>query len=131
MCSSCGWRDPARVIEWYDRCCLKVNRNEGPNILLYKPAIKYMYKETNRLDFQAITHRSRYSRRSRLAVPPFFIFRLGNHGATAMALPSRSTATKSGRRTGVQTLPREQLLVVTLTPISMRSETRGSPRSAE
>jgi sRNA-binding regulator protein Hfq len=33
------------VIEWYDRCCLKVNRNEGPNILLYKPAIKYMYKE--------------------------------------------------------------------------------------
>jgi sRNA-binding regulator protein Hfq len=33
------------VIEWYDRCCLKVNRSEGPNILLYKPAIKYMYKE--------------------------------------------------------------------------------------
>src|ERR1039457_1356260 len=33
------------TIEWYDRCCLKVNRNEGPNILLYKPAIKYMYKE--------------------------------------------------------------------------------------
>ena len=28
-----------------DRCCLKVNRTEGPNILLYKPAIKYMYKE--------------------------------------------------------------------------------------
>ena len=28
-----------------DRCCLKVNRSEGPNILLYKPAIKYMYKE--------------------------------------------------------------------------------------
>jgi host factor-I protein len=33
------------AIEWYDRCCLKVNRTEGPNILLYKPAIKYMYKE--------------------------------------------------------------------------------------
>lgn len=33
------------VIEWYDKCCLKVNRTEGPNILLYKPAIKYMYKE--------------------------------------------------------------------------------------
>ena len=33
------------VIEWYDRCCLKVNRTEGPNLLLYKPAIKYMYKE--------------------------------------------------------------------------------------
>ena len=33
------------VIEWYDKCCLKVTRTEGPNILLYKPAIKYMYKE--------------------------------------------------------------------------------------
>ena len=32
------------VIEWYDKCCLKVNRTDGPNILLYKPAIKYMYK---------------------------------------------------------------------------------------
>jgi host factor-I protein len=34
------------VIEWYDKTCLKVNRAGGePNILLYKPAIKYMYKE--------------------------------------------------------------------------------------
>ena len=33
------------TIEWYDKCCLKVNRSEGPNLLLYKPAIKYMYKE--------------------------------------------------------------------------------------
>lgn len=33
------------TIEWYDRCCLKVNRSEGPNLLLFKPAIKYMYKE--------------------------------------------------------------------------------------
>lgn len=33
------------VIEWYDKCCLKVNRTGEPNILLYKPAIKYMYKE--------------------------------------------------------------------------------------
>jgi host factor-I protein len=33
------------VIEWYDKCCLKVNRSEGPNLLLYKPSIKYMYKE--------------------------------------------------------------------------------------
>jgi len=32
------------VIEWYDKCCLKVNRTEGPNLLLYKPSIKYMYK---------------------------------------------------------------------------------------
>ena len=32
------------VIEWYDKCCLKVNRNGEPNVLLYKPNIKYMYK---------------------------------------------------------------------------------------
>lgn len=32
------------VIEWYDKGCLKVNRNGEPNILLYKPCIKYMYK---------------------------------------------------------------------------------------
>ena len=33
------------VIEWYDKSCLKVNREEGPNLLLYKPNIKYMYKD--------------------------------------------------------------------------------------
>jgi host factor-I protein len=34
------------VIEWYDRTCLKVNRDNGePNLMIYKPAIKYMYKE--------------------------------------------------------------------------------------
>lgn len=32
------------VIEWYDRCCLKVNREGEPNLLIYKPNIKYMYK---------------------------------------------------------------------------------------
>ena len=32
------------VIEWYDRTCLKLNRDEGPNLLIYKPNIKYMYK---------------------------------------------------------------------------------------
>ena len=32
------------VIEWYDKCCLKINREDGPNLLLYKPSIKYMYK---------------------------------------------------------------------------------------
>lgn len=32
------------VIEWYDKTCLKVNRDEGPNLLIYKPMIKYMYK---------------------------------------------------------------------------------------
>lgn len=33
------------VIEWYDKSCLKVNCNGSPNLMVYKPAIKYMYKE--------------------------------------------------------------------------------------
>ena len=33
------------VIEWYDRSCLKVNRDAGPNLLLYKSNIKYMFKD--------------------------------------------------------------------------------------
>ena len=31
-------------IEWYDKCCLKVNREGLPNLLLFKQNIKYMYK---------------------------------------------------------------------------------------
>ncbi len=33
------------VIEWYDRSCIKVNRNGAANLMIYKPSIKYMYKE--------------------------------------------------------------------------------------
>jgi len=33
------------VIEWYDKSCLKVARNGQSNLLVYKPAIKYMFKE--------------------------------------------------------------------------------------
>jgi len=32
------------VIEWYDKSCLKINREGAPNLLIYKPNIKYMYK---------------------------------------------------------------------------------------
>jgi sRNA-binding regulator protein Hfq len=32
------------IIEWYDKASLKVNRLEGPNLLVYKSNIKYMYK---------------------------------------------------------------------------------------
>ena len=32
------------VIEWYDRDCVKLNRDNTPNLLLYKHCIKYMYK---------------------------------------------------------------------------------------
>jgi len=34
------------VIEWYDKYCLKVNRTDASNVLIYKPSIKYMYKES-------------------------------------------------------------------------------------
>lgn len=32
------------VIEWYDKCCIKVNREGAPNLLVYKSNIKYMHK---------------------------------------------------------------------------------------
>ena len=32
------------VIEWYDKTCLKINREGEPNLLVYKSNIKYMYK---------------------------------------------------------------------------------------
>ena len=34
-----GW------IEWYDRTCLKVNRENAPNLLIQKHCIKYVFKE--------------------------------------------------------------------------------------
>lgn len=34
-----GW------IEWYDRSCLKVNRDGAPNLLIQKHWIKYMFKQ--------------------------------------------------------------------------------------
>ena len=37
------------VIEWYDRICLKVNREGAPNLLVFKPNIKYMYKASDRI----------------------------------------------------------------------------------
>jgi sRNA-binding regulator protein Hfq len=34
-----GW------IEWYDKDALKLNRNDGPNLLVLKHNIRYMFKE--------------------------------------------------------------------------------------
>ena len=34
-----GW------IEWYDKACVKLNRNDAPNLLIFKHSIKYMFKE--------------------------------------------------------------------------------------
>ncbi len=31
-------------IEWYDKLCLKLTREDGPNLLVYKSYIKYLYK---------------------------------------------------------------------------------------
>jgi host factor-I protein len=32
------------LIEWYDRICIKLTRTGGPTLLIYKPAIRYIYK---------------------------------------------------------------------------------------
>ena len=36
-------------IEWYDRSCIKVHREGNPNLLVFKHAIRYMYKEEEEL----------------------------------------------------------------------------------
>ena len=33
------------IIEWYDKRCIKVNRDDAPNLLIPKHVIKYMYKQ--------------------------------------------------------------------------------------
>src|SRR5262245_48521926 len=43
------------VIEWYDKNCIKVNRDDAPNLLVMKHRVKYMFKadetrETGRED---------------------------------------------------------------------------------
>lgn len=32
------------TIEWYDKGCLKLTREDGPNLLVFKSYIKYLYK---------------------------------------------------------------------------------------
>ena len=34
-----GW------IEWYDKNCLKLNREKAPNLLIFKHSVKFMFKE--------------------------------------------------------------------------------------
>ncbi|HVS63985.1 MAG TPA: hypothetical protein VMT85_10845 [Thermoanaerobaculia bacterium] len=34
-----GW------IEWYDKSSLKLNRADGPNLLIFKSRVRYLYKE--------------------------------------------------------------------------------------
>ncbi len=33
------------VIEWYDKECIKVTRENAPNLLIYKHSIQYIYKD--------------------------------------------------------------------------------------
>ena len=37
-----GW------IEWYDKSAIKLNRNDGPNLLILKQNIRYMFKAEER-----------------------------------------------------------------------------------
>lgn len=32
------------IIEWYDKTCIKVNRQGAPNLMVMKDCIKYMFK---------------------------------------------------------------------------------------
>ena len=41
----CDGEEVHGIIEWYDRNCIKINRASGPNLMIYKPSIKYLYKE--------------------------------------------------------------------------------------
>ena len=33
------------IIEWYDKICLKVNREGAPNLLIQRHCIKYLFKQ--------------------------------------------------------------------------------------
>src|SRR5437899_4319153 len=33
------------TIEWYDRDCIKLTRQGSPNLLIFKPVIKYVHKD--------------------------------------------------------------------------------------
>ncbi|MGQ9618857.1 MAG: Hfq-like protein [Candidatus Aminicenantia bacterium] len=36
------------TIEWYDRDCIKITRENAPNLLIFKHSIQYIYKDTQR-----------------------------------------------------------------------------------
>jgi sRNA-binding regulator protein Hfq len=37
-------------IEWYDKSCIKLNRVDQPNLLIFKHMIKYMYKDYSKME---------------------------------------------------------------------------------
>ncbi len=38
------------VIEWYDKSCIKVHRQNEPNLLIMKSSVRYMYKDSESRD---------------------------------------------------------------------------------
>jgi sRNA-binding regulator protein Hfq len=40
-------------IEWYDRNCIKVHREDGPNLLLFKHSVKYIFKQEEESEEEA------------------------------------------------------------------------------
>lgn len=51
-----GW------IEYFDSKCIKINRNEGPNVFIRKENIKYMYKDADGGDNKSRRSKSSNSR---------------------------------------------------------------------
>jgi sRNA-binding regulator protein Hfq len=45
----CDGEEVHGIIEWYDKTCIKINRNDEPNLMIYKPSIKYIFKEGENL----------------------------------------------------------------------------------
>ena len=41
----CDGEEIRGTIEWYDKTCIKLSRTGAPNLMIYKPSIRYMYKE--------------------------------------------------------------------------------------
>ena len=41
----CDGEELHGVIEWYDKSLHQAEPRNGPNLMIYKPSIKYMYKE--------------------------------------------------------------------------------------
>ena len=42
------------VIEWYDKNCIKVHRSDGPNLLIPKHVIKYIYKQNEDMELDEV-----------------------------------------------------------------------------
>jgi len=40
-------------VEWYDRNCIKLNRDDAPNLLVFKNNIKYLYKLDEKKESQS------------------------------------------------------------------------------